>query len=121
MRTAIIGSSGAGKSTLARELARRNTCPNVELDWLHWKPGWIAEDAAVFREKVSQALTPSAWVPWIYPPAGTNFTATPVRSDRIHAAAISAARSPSPACAPSNGAPLRRQFTQCRTSLRYAF
>lgn len=61
-RIAIHGTTGSGKTTLARELARRLGAPHVELDALHWEPGWREAAPAVFRERVAAALAGEAWV-----------------------------------------------------------
>ena len=61
-RVVIIGSSGSGKSTLAECLAMQRGLPFIELDALHWEPGWTPAEPAVFRERVRQAIQPDAWV-----------------------------------------------------------
>jgi hypothetical protein len=61
-RVAIIGTSGSGKSTLARRLAERLGCPYVELDAIHWLPGWVERDPAGFRAGVSEAVARPRWV-----------------------------------------------------------
>ena len=61
-RIIIIGSSNAGKSTLAEQLADCLAVPFIELDALHWEPGWIAAEREVFRERVRQAIEPESWV-----------------------------------------------------------
>jgi adenylate kinase family enzyme len=43
MRIAIIGNSGSGKTTLARRLASMNNARLLELDFIYWEPGKIAE------------------------------------------------------------------------------
>ncbi len=61
-RVAIIGTSGSGKSTLARTLAGRLGCPCVELDAIHWLPGWVEQDPDQFRAGVSEAVARPKWV-----------------------------------------------------------
>jgi adenylate kinase family enzyme len=61
-RIIVIGSSNAGKSTLAKRLAERLGVPFIELDALHWEPGWVMADRAVFRERVRRAIEPQSWV-----------------------------------------------------------
>ena len=61
-RIIVIGSSNAGKSTLAQRLAARLGAPFIELDALHWEPGWVEAEREVFRERVRRAITPASWV-----------------------------------------------------------
>ncbi|MBA2452980.1 MAG: adenylate kinase [Chloroflexia bacterium] len=61
-RIIVVGSSNAGKSTLAEELAGRLGVPFIELDALHWEPGWVAAEREVFRERVREAIEPESWV-----------------------------------------------------------
>jgi len=61
-RIVVVGTSGSGKTTLARTLAQRLGIPHVELDALHWEPGWSEASAEVLRERVAQALECDAWV-----------------------------------------------------------
>lgn len=61
-RIAVIGTTGSGKTTLAHRLAQQLGVPHVELDALHWEPGWTPAPLEVFCERVSQALTGDAWV-----------------------------------------------------------
>lgn len=56
MRIVVIGSSGAGKSTLAQEISQRCEVHHLELDGLHWLPGWVERDDNEFRALVSQRL-----------------------------------------------------------------
>ncbi|MER6939714.1 shikimate kinase [Nocardioides sp. NPDC127514] len=44
MRVSVVGSSGSGKSTVARRLAETLGVRYVELDALHWRPGWVEEE-----------------------------------------------------------------------------
>ncbi len=61
-RIIVIGSSNAGKSTLAHCLAERLGVPLIELDALHWEPGWVEAERAVFCERVRRAIAPASWV-----------------------------------------------------------
>jgi adenylate kinase family enzyme len=61
-RIAIIGSTGSGKSTLARTLAERLNGLFIDLDDLHWAPGWVEIDDVQFRELTSRATDAERWV-----------------------------------------------------------
>lgn len=61
-RIAVAGTSGAGKSTVGRRLAAMGGVPYVELDALHWEPGWKHADGEVFRQRVRDALSAPGWV-----------------------------------------------------------
>jgi adenylate kinase family enzyme len=61
-RVIIIGSSNAGKSTLGSQLAQRLGVPFIELDALHWEPGWREAEHGVFRERVRRVTEADAWV-----------------------------------------------------------
>ncbi len=60
-RFAVIGTSGSGKTTTASQIARRLGISHVELDALHWEPGWAEAPLAIFCERVAQALRGDAW------------------------------------------------------------
>lgn len=61
-RIIVIGSSSSGKSTLAERLAACLDVPFIELDALHWEPGWVGAEPEVFRERVRRAIEPESWV-----------------------------------------------------------
>ena len=61
-RIAVVGTTCAGKTTVAKRLAERQGVPHVELDALHWGPGWSEPRAEEFRERVREALAGDAWV-----------------------------------------------------------
>ena len=61
-RISVIGTSGSGKTTLARQIVQWLTIPHIELDALHWEPNWVEVPNDVMRDRVSQALSCSAWV-----------------------------------------------------------
>ena len=61
-RIVVVGTTGSGKTTLASELAQQLEVPHVELDALHWEPGWTEAPTDLFRERVTRALSGEAWV-----------------------------------------------------------
>lgn len=65
MRIVVVGTSGVGKTTLAKAIAAALAIPHVELDALHWDPGWTAmsiADPNEFIRRVTQATAGDAWV-----------------------------------------------------------
>jgi adenylate kinase family enzyme len=61
-RVAVIGVTGAGKTTLAAALAEKLCEPHIELDALHWEPGWVMAELDVFRDRVARAVAADRWV-----------------------------------------------------------
>ncbi len=61
-RIIVIGSSSAGKSTLVLRLAEHLGVPFIELDALHWEPGWVEAQRDTFQERVRLAIEPTSWV-----------------------------------------------------------
>ena len=61
-RIVVVGTTGSGKTTLASDLAQRLEVPHVDLDALHWEPGWTEAPTDLFRERVTRALSGEAWV-----------------------------------------------------------
>ena len=54
--------SGCGKTAVARVLAKRLAVPHVELDSLHFGPGWTEATAAELLERVEPIVAGDAWV-----------------------------------------------------------
>ncbi len=61
-RVAVIGSGGAGKSTLARGLGAILGIAVVHLDRLYWQPGWVATDAAEWKEVQRLLIARDRWI-----------------------------------------------------------
>ncbi len=61
-RIVIVGPSGSGKTTLAKALAQLLNAQAIDLDDLHWLPGWRSRDNQDFLERVAQAVEPETWV-----------------------------------------------------------
>jgi len=61
-RIVIIGTTSTGKSTLAEELAKRLDLRCIDLDALHWEPGWQGAPLEVFRTRVIEATKTGRWV-----------------------------------------------------------
>jgi adenylate kinase family enzyme len=61
-RVAVVGTSCAGKTTFAAALAAGLQVPHVELDALHWRPGWVPARPEAFRQAVAEAIAPDRWV-----------------------------------------------------------
>ncbi len=62
MRIHVVGTTGSGKSTLAHQLAAILGCPHVELDALHWEPGWQGAPNEIFRARIQAATAGDCWV-----------------------------------------------------------
>jgi adenylate kinase family enzyme len=62
VKIAVVGTTCSGKTTVARRLAARYDLEHVELDALHWGPGWAEPSAEEFRAKIEAALSESGWV-----------------------------------------------------------
>jgi adenylate kinase family enzyme len=60
-RIVVVGTSGSGKTTMARRLAEGLGLPHVELDALHWGPGWTEALPEEFRQRTAAALAGEAW------------------------------------------------------------
>ena len=61
-KNAVVGTTGSGKTTVARRLAAHHEVPHIELDALHWGPGWTEPRTDDFRARVESAISVSGWV-----------------------------------------------------------
>ena len=61
-RIRVVGCSGSGKTTTAGAIAARLGIPHLELDAIHWLPGWTERDAAEFRRIVLEYAQKPRWV-----------------------------------------------------------
>lgn len=60
-RIVVVGVTSSGKSTLAETLAKRFDMNFIELDALHWEPGWQEAGPEVFRSRVENAIKAEKW------------------------------------------------------------
>ncbi len=60
-RITVVGTSGSGKTTLARQLYQRLALTHIELDALHWLPGWQEAPLELLRSRVQGAVASGSW------------------------------------------------------------
>ncbi len=58
----VVGTSCSGKTTLARQLSQALGAPHVELDGIHWMPGWQLRPMDEVRQMVGEAAAAERWV-----------------------------------------------------------
>lgn len=61
-KVVILGPSGAGKTTLAGQLAERFNMHHIELDSLHWGPGWSERPKDEFLADLAREMAHESWV-----------------------------------------------------------
>lgn len=54
-RISVVGTSGSGKTTLSKQLAKTLSARHIELDALHFEPGWNQVSAEEMRRRVDEA------------------------------------------------------------------
>lgn len=64
-RIVVAGTSGSGTTTLARRIADVLELEHVDIDGLHWGPGWVPRDA--FSDDVDALVSRDRWITeWQY-------------------------------------------------------
>ena len=58
----LATAAGSGATTFGRTLASSRDLPFVELDAIHWQPGWAELDADQFRRRVEPIVAGDTWV-----------------------------------------------------------
>jgi len=61
-RVVVVGTSGTGKTTVASRIAAAIGASHVELDSLHWEPGWKEASVDLFRSRAAEATSGEKWV-----------------------------------------------------------
>lgn len=61
-RLIVVGMPCSGKSTLAESLAIAFDARYIELDALHWQPGWNPVETSVFHERIRAEIATESWV-----------------------------------------------------------
>ncbi len=61
-RVLVVGTSGSGKTTFAQRLAEKMDADHIELDSLHWLPGWQERPHEQFAELLQERLQGERWV-----------------------------------------------------------
>jgi len=61
-RIAVIGATSSGKTTLARRLGDLLDLPVIELDALHWMPGWTEKPWPEIRADLDPMTRQDRWI-----------------------------------------------------------
>ncbi|MBN2047321.1 MAG: hypothetical protein JW750_05725 [Anaerolineaceae bacterium] len=61
-RVVVVGTTGSGKTTFSKRLAERIGAPHIELDRVHFLPGWESKPWDVIRAEVAAATEGERWV-----------------------------------------------------------
>lgn len=61
-RIAVIGATGSGKTTLAQRLGDILDLPVIELDALHWMPGWTEKPWPEIRTDLDRMTRQDRWI-----------------------------------------------------------
>ena len=61
-RIAVIGATGSGKTTLAQQLGDTLDLKVIELDALHWMPGWTEKPWVEIRAELDPMTRQDNWV-----------------------------------------------------------
>jgi adenylate kinase family enzyme len=58
----VVGVSCSGKTTLGLKMAKILNSNPVDIDEIHWKPGWVSTPAKDLLLKVKKALDCNKWI-----------------------------------------------------------
>jgi len=61
-RIAVIGATGSGKTTLAQRLGDILDLPVIELDAMHWMPGWTEKPWPEIRTQLDPMTRQDRWI-----------------------------------------------------------
>lgn len=61
-RIAVIGATGSGKTTLAQRLGDALDMPVIELDAMHWMPGWTEKPWPDIRAELDPLTQQECWI-----------------------------------------------------------
>ncbi|MCJ7726126.1 MAG: hypothetical protein MUP76_07045 [Acidimicrobiia bacterium] len=61
-RISVVGPTGSGKTTVAARIGEALGIPVVELDAIHWGPGWTPVDRDHMRAEVAAMIAGDRWV-----------------------------------------------------------
>ena len=61
-RIQVVGTSCSGKTTFAKKLAGKLQISHIELDALHWGPGWSEAETGVFQSRIVEAMKLESWI-----------------------------------------------------------
>jgi adenylate kinase family enzyme len=61
-RIAVIGATGSGKTTLTQQLGTTLNLTAIELDALHWMPGWTEAPWEEMRARLDAMTSQDCWV-----------------------------------------------------------
>lgn len=68
-RVSVIGNAGGGKSRLCTTISKFHDLPNISIDHLQWRPGWVPTPKSQFNAAHQAAIAQRKWLidgygPW---------------------------------------------------------